>query len=250
MNKSKGVNFDKIVYCHITGGKTYSFSEENPFKDDEDEDSDNPNPSQNKNREGGKEELGSVGYRYRVFDLGNYIRMVIRCEVNGVLQPTGDDASNSPQIVCIRALNEFDSRYCGGVDWRTKLDTQRRAVLAAEIKNNAFKLAGWTVCSILSGADQLKLGYVIVYLNVSLYYADTEYSAQPVLRIYALQQDAFDSDEDKENISEEVAVIEQQNAEPSKTEVNVLEHGQDNLKIQSRKVGAISQPITDENNKP
>lgn len=62
------------------------------------------------------------------------------------------------------------SQYCGGVDWRTKLDTQRGAVLAAEIKNNAFKLAGWTVCSILSGADQLKLGYVTVYCDEMLHY--------------------------------------------------------------------------------
>ncbi|VDQ01783.1 unnamed protein product [Trichobilharzia regenti] len=54
----------------------------------------------------------------------------------------------------------FPYQYCGGVDWRTKLDTQRGAVLAAEIKNNAFKLARWTVCSMLAGADQLKLGFV------------------------------------------------------------------------------------------
>ncbi|CAH8861899.1 unnamed protein product [Trichobilharzia szidati] len=144
----------------LMGGKTYCFPEENPFKDDDgdnDEDSDNPKDSQNKP----KEELGSVGYRYRVFDLGNDIQIVIRCEVNGVLPPTGDDQTNAhPQFVCIRALNEFDSRYCGGVDWRTKLDTQRGAVLAAEIKNNAFKLARWTVCSMLAGADQLKLGFV------------------------------------------------------------------------------------------
>nr|CAX70348.1 eukaryotic translation initiation factor 3, subunit 7 zeta [Schistosoma japonicum] len=280
----------------LMGGKTYSFPEENPFKDDEDEDSDNPNPSHNRNREGGKEELGSVGYRYRVFDLGNDIQMVIRCEVNGVLQPTGDDASSSPQFVCIRALNEFDSRYCGGVDWRTKLDTQRGAVLAAEIKNNAFKLAGWTVCSILSGADQLKLGFVSrvnprdssrhVILGTQQF-KPTEFANQlnlnmdnawgilrcvvdffmkmpegkylmlkdpnkPVLRIYSLPQDASDSDEDEENISEEeVAVVEQQNAEPSKTEVNnVLEHGQDNSKVQSRKVDAIYQSKTIENNKP
>ena len=31
------------------------------------------------------------------------------------------------------------------VDWRQKLDTQRGAVLANELKNNACKLAKWTV---------------------------------------------------------------------------------------------------------
>ncbi|CAH8606341.1 unnamed protein product [Heterobilharzia americana] len=153
------------------GGKTYRFPEENPFKDnndekgdedDDDEDSENPKDSQVKSREcEGKTDLSSVGYRYRLFDLGNGIQAVIRCELTGVLPPTGEDQTNTnPQFVCIRALNEFDSRYCGGVDWRTKLDTQRGAVLAAEIKNNAFKLAKWTICSMLAGADQLKLGFV------------------------------------------------------------------------------------------
>ena len=49
------------------------------------------------------------------------------------------------------------------VDWRQKLDTQRGAVLANELKNNACKLAKWTVQSILAGADNLKFGYVTRY---------------------------------------------------------------------------------------
>lgn len=47
-----------------------------------------------------------------------------------------------------------------GVDWRQKLDTQRGAVLATELKNNANKLAKWTAQAILAGADVMKLGYV------------------------------------------------------------------------------------------
>ncbi|KAF5399997.1 Eukaryotic translation initiation factor 3 subunit D [Paragonimus heterotremus] len=156
----------------LMGGKKFAFPEPNPFVDDEDEDdSDVSNEDgldsgeDRLNRgEKNKEELGSIGYRYRLFDLGNQITLVVRCEVNGVLPPAANDAdlpSQAPaQFVCIRALNEFDSRYCGGVDWRSKLDTQRGAVLASEIKNNAFKLAKWTACSILAGADQLKLGFV------------------------------------------------------------------------------------------
>ena len=46
------------------------------------------------------------------------------------------------------------------MDWRMKLDSQPGAVLAAEIKNNGCKLAKWTVCSILSGADLMKFGFV------------------------------------------------------------------------------------------
>ena len=45
-----------------------------------------------------------------------------------------------------------------GVDWRQKLDSQRGAVLATELRNNSCKLAKWTVSSILGGSEYLKLG--------------------------------------------------------------------------------------------
>lgn len=48
----------------------------------------------------------------------------------------------------------------GAVDFRQKLDAQRSAVLATEIKNNGFKLARWTAQALLSGADEMKIGYV------------------------------------------------------------------------------------------
>ena len=49
------------------------------------------------------------------------------------------------------------------LDWRQKLDTQRGACLANELKNNASKLAKWTIQSILAGADTLRFGYVTRY---------------------------------------------------------------------------------------
>ena len=59
----------------------------------------------------------------------------------------------------LNALNEFDPKY-SGVDWRQKLETQRGAVLATELKNNANKLAKWTAQALLASADMMKLGYV------------------------------------------------------------------------------------------
>lgn len=47
-----------------------------------------------------------------------------------------------------------------GVDWRQKLENQRGAVLATELKNNANKLAKWTAAALIAGADMIKLGYV------------------------------------------------------------------------------------------
>merc|ERR1712241_1274674 len=60
----------------------------------------------------------------------------------------------------VKALNEWDSRFSGGVDWRSRLDNQKGAVLATELKNNSCKLAKWTVSALLAGSDQLKFGYV------------------------------------------------------------------------------------------
>ena len=49
------------------------------------------------------------------------------------------------------ALNEYDSKIGDGVNWRQKIDQQRGAVLATELKNNSCKLAKWTASSIISG---------------------------------------------------------------------------------------------------
>lgn len=90
---------------------------------------------------------------------GHYL--VIRTEVDAALQSTSEEAS--PTFITIKALNEFDPRAQGAggaLDWRSKLDTQRGAVVATEMKNNSLKLARWAVQSVLAGAEQMKLGYV------------------------------------------------------------------------------------------
>jgi translation initiation factor 3 subunit D len=38
-----------------------------------------------------------------------------------------------------------------GIDWRQKLESQRAAVLANELKNNRNKLARWTCQALLAG---------------------------------------------------------------------------------------------------
>jgi len=62
--------------------------------------------------------------------------------------------------VMLRALNEFDSKLSGNVDWRQKLEHQPGAVLATEMKNNSSKLARWTAQAVLAAAEELKLGFV------------------------------------------------------------------------------------------
>ena len=110
------------------------------------------------------EPLASCGYRYRVFDLGitedEDIKMCVRTEVDAYLPGQGNPQQGQG-LTTIRALNEFDPRApgAGGApDWRAKLDSQRGAVVATEMKNNSCKLAKWTVQSILAGAEQMKIG--------------------------------------------------------------------------------------------
>ena len=117
----------------------YKFEEGNPFISEEEEG-----------------DVASVSYRYRKWDLNNGIVLVARCEHDAVMQ----GPNNETQFLTIKALNEWDSKLANGVEWRQKLDTQRGAVLANELRNNACKLAKWTVQALLAGSDQLKFGYV------------------------------------------------------------------------------------------
>lgn len=114
---------------------------------------------------GDAEQLASSAYKYRKFDLSSSsddpVELYVRTELDAFVPPT---AKNQPvQYINIRTLNEWDSRAqgAGGApDWRSKLDAQRGAVVANEMKNNAGKLARWAVQSLLAGADNMKMGYI------------------------------------------------------------------------------------------
>ncbi|PPR97198.1 hypothetical protein GOBAR_AA23468 [Gossypium barbadense] len=126
-------NFSQQVL--VRDGNKVSFDELNPFANEGDE-------------------VASVAYRYRRWKLDNDMYLIARCEVQSVVE-----VNNQKSFLTLNALNEFDPKY-SGVDWRQKLETQRGAVLATELKNNANKLAKWTAQSILASADLMKLGYV------------------------------------------------------------------------------------------
>jgi len=98
----------------------------------------------------------SVGYRYRLISFGESIKLVARCQLNSFTK----DKSDKPVFLTVRALNEFDPKLSGNVDWRQKLESQPGAVLATEMKNNANKLARWTSEMLLAGADEIRLGFV------------------------------------------------------------------------------------------
>ncbi|GMT16915.1 hypothetical protein PFISCL1PPCAC_8212, partial [Pristionchus fissidentatus] len=105
-------------------------------------------------------DLPETAYKYRKFVIGQSdgkpLEVVCRTEHDGVILGNNGDV----QTLTIKAFNEWDSSQSGGVDWRGKLDTQKGAVLATEMKNNSCKLAKWTVQALLAGSDAMKLGYV------------------------------------------------------------------------------------------
>ncbi|KIO32786.1 hypothetical protein M407DRAFT_13823 [Tulasnella calospora MUT 4182] len=112
-----------------------------------------------------REPLASCGYRYRIFDLGidedDDFTIAVRTQVEAFLPAA--TPKGPAQLVTLRSLNEFDSKAPGSggaPEWRAKLDTQRGAVVATEMKNNGFKLSKYAVQSVLAGADVVKIGYV------------------------------------------------------------------------------------------
>jgi translation initiation factor 3 subunit D len=106
----------------------------------------------------GENDTDSVAYRYRKWKVDEKTSLVVRCELNGVSESKGME-KGKPLLTLVKALNEFDSKVTG-IDWRLKIETQRGAVIANELKNNANKLAKWTAMAMLSGAEQIKLGFV------------------------------------------------------------------------------------------
>jgi translation initiation factor 3 subunit D len=98
-------------------------------------------------------EPASVAFRYRKFGLDSNTTLVCRTELHGLVKNT--------QYMTAFALNEYAPANSTSTtpSWREKIDQQRGAVLANELKNNSFKLAKWTAQSLLSGADQMKIGF-------------------------------------------------------------------------------------------
>lgn len=134
------INFNFSQQVLKMGEQKYEFPNTNPFVDKDE-----------------TNEVSSVAYRYRKWKLGDDVTLVVRCEHDAVTTGQGD----KPQFMTIKAFNEWgESKATNTIDWRQKLDVQRGAVLASELKNNSNKLGKWTIQALLSGSDYIKFGYV------------------------------------------------------------------------------------------
>lgn len=137
-------NFSQMVLDHTE--EAQAMEHPNPFEDEDE----------------GSAACGA--YRYRKITIpgnpksdGEFdqvpMSIAVRTEVNAKTQGT----SGQQQFVSIKVLNEYDPKL--STAWRTHLESQRGAILATELKNNAFKIGRWTAQAILSGCDVMKLGY-------------------------------------------------------------------------------------------
>ena len=112
-------------------------------------------------QEKSKEELASVGYHYRIWDLGG-IEIAVRCEVDAVMQRQGEE-----HLLCTRTFNQA-VLSASDVDWKRKLEHQSAAVLAMEVKNNSNRVARWTLSALLAGCDLMKARLLYTKYQASL----------------------------------------------------------------------------------
>lgn len=137
-------NFSANAVLESDSSSRYDFEKPNPFHSSSDSDG----------------ELLAQGYRYRKFNLAptaeeEPINLVVRTKIDAV-QP---DASGNPSYVTLQSLNEYGGQN-GVLEWKTKFDSHRGAIVAAEMKNNLSKLSRWTIQSILADAKAMKIGFV------------------------------------------------------------------------------------------
>lgn len=132
---------ENFIQAVVSKTDMYKYPEGNPFVDEV---------------EG---QPANIAYRYRKWAISEEMTIVARCELEGAFKPATE--GDEPVPITVRALNEFfDPNARQSTDWRGKLDTQRGAVLATEVKNNASKLARWTAEAILADTDRIKFGFV------------------------------------------------------------------------------------------
>lgn len=99
----------------------------------------------------------SVAYRYRKWSFQDDVSVVVRSTVH---------ACDVARRRCITsfALNEWDHKdaraVSGSLPWKGSLDTRKGQVLGAEIRNNNAKFSRWMTQTLLSGCEEMRVGFV------------------------------------------------------------------------------------------
>ncbi|ODV63243.1 eukaryotic translation initiation factor 3 subunit D [Ascoidea rubescens DSM 1968] len=86
-------------------------------------------------------------------DENDFIKVLVRTESSAV-QRIGSDVSP----IAIHAITQYKTG--SSLDWNTKLQLQKGAILAAELRKNINQFSKWTIESILSDVKLIKIGFV------------------------------------------------------------------------------------------
>ncbi|SPJ10494.1 eukaryotic translation initiation factor 3 subunit 7, putative [Plasmodium sp. DRC-Itaito] len=104
--------------------------------------------------------MNDILYRYRKFQIPPLLHsnnkktytLITRGEIHAQIK----GANKSYVYAC--ALNEYDIK--SHKNWRSQIENQKGALLANEIRNNTSKLQKFISQALLSGCDDVKLGFV------------------------------------------------------------------------------------------
>lgn len=119
----------------------------------------------------------TIAYRYRLFTIPprsgantarRPINVLTRAEVYAKSPVSRNDLKEAREgdnflidgggYIYTCALNEIEPK--GQKNWRTLLETQKGALLATEVRNNACKLRKFVTSAMIAGCDELRLGFV------------------------------------------------------------------------------------------
>ena len=106
--------------------------------------------------------ISDCAYRYTQLDLGDGNIAIVRSIIRLAMSSVQSDKNDSWEPVLIIPLLEVkgEKTSTASMDWKTKLDTQRGAVLAHEIRNNGAQMARGVFSALLSASEAIKLVYV------------------------------------------------------------------------------------------
>lgn len=106
------------------------------------------------------QQLYSTAPIYRRFAVTDDITLVSRTTVNCIHRKRNANSQEVATRVAVRALLESDSAFANSTNWRSQLEQQQGAVFASEAKNNANRLTRWLAEIELSGAEEVRMGFV------------------------------------------------------------------------------------------
>ena len=92
-----------------------------------------------------------MGYKYKIFKLGENLKVCIRCVNHFYNEASSEGLSN------LFVLLEWNQQRQG---WTKELDQQTMSMLNKECTDNANKFNKWTLQSIIGGVDKMRFAFV------------------------------------------------------------------------------------------